>query len=202
MNKIFVVILVCTVSLSAFGDDWFCTEESSSRSGHVFSTCGVGEATTESLARQAATDNARLEFDTLCNQDVICKAHDVSVNPKRQSCSQLRDGSFKCNRLIEYTISDEQRKVASPGAAQNIAPQSAKIRKGMSKAELLATFGKPDLYIDAGNGYLIFNYTSKEFCTSRCTIGLDHDRVYKFDGFEIGYTDVMETRSVWSQLFH
>lgn len=200
MSKLTIALvfsLVC--SNSAFGDEWFCSEESSSRSGHVFSACGVGEAPTESLARRVAADNTRNEFDALCAQDVLCKTHEISVNPKRQTCSQLKDGTFKCNRLIEYTITAEERK--APIEVRSIVGHGGKIHKGMTKADLLKAFGKPDLYIDVGNSYLILNYVNKEFCTGRCTIGLDHDRVQKFDGFEIGYTDLMETRSAWSRIF-
>ena len=210
MNRSFGIMLLF-LALPRFAyaaDDWICSTQSSIRSGNVIQACGVGDASTESEARSMAADAASREFKFLCDQDSSsCLNHRVTLNPKRQTCSQTA-GHFKCVRMIEYTIAKEldstkvqaNRKLASSDDhagtdGSTVDPDAPKkIRKGMTKQALLEAFGTPDFYLKVDDRFLILNYINKDFCSdNRCTIGLDNDRVYKFDGFKIQNTTVLDT---------
>lgn len=196
-----LVLILCLSNVALAGDEWFCSSESSRRSGSLIQACGVGEAATEAEARVKATQAAREEFNLICRQDSQCVGRALTVNPKRQTCS-IQGGQIKCVRMVEYTIgrdldSNKPQAPVASGARPLEVTDAPKIHKGMTKAELLAAFGTPDQYIQASDQYLILNYVNSSFCNGRCTIGLDGDRVYKFDGFKIQNTDVLVSKSFW-----
>ncbi len=83
-------------------DDWLCTEEASQRDGNVIKACGVGLGFDENGARYQALENAKIEFDKVCNASSDCKGHEVVAEPTRTEC---REGElFKCYRLIQFKI--------------------------------------------------------------------------------------------------
>lgn len=78
-------------------------------------SCGIGRSSDENEARVRAFENAQFEFYRLCKASDFCGDRKVSVDPKRTTCDKGSDGSFKCTRLLEFTLSAEkkERNVAS-----------------------------------------------------------------------------------------
>jgi hypothetical protein len=112
--KLLIVFTIAFMSLVidvAYGhDDWRCTEQGITREGSVFVSCGMGEGTNESIARENALYSATTDFKSLCSMDSNCKNHKVSVEPGRMTCERESNdtiygaGSFKCYRIIRFTI--------------------------------------------------------------------------------------------------
>lgn len=102
MKWIFGLLL----SFNAYAEDWFCLTDSGKRNDNVISSCGVGEAPSESLARTDALNQAIAEFATICKWSSDCAGKQKSVEPKRLTCKQTKD-RWKCYRLIEVTIGEK-----------------------------------------------------------------------------------------------
>lgn len=85
-------------------DTWLCTSQGISRTGNVIDACGVGQGMNEASARLKALDSAMDEFTTICKASADCDIKNVSVRPKRMSCSVTADGDWKCYRLVEILI--------------------------------------------------------------------------------------------------
>ena len=102
-----LTLLLLFWSTDAWTSDWLCTEESSQRSGNEVQSCGVGIAATEDQARIKAFDNARIEFNRICQASDDCRGHQVSVKPRRTSCA-ANDQGIKCYRLLEFTINQDR----------------------------------------------------------------------------------------------
>ena len=98
----FVLVSVSNIS-NTHAQKWLCHETASVRYDSRILTCGVGEAKTESEARNKAFESATKEFNQLCEQDITCKGFKTRVEPQRNSCSFL-NGTYKCYRGLEYQI--------------------------------------------------------------------------------------------------
>ena len=88
------------------GAEWLCEEEASQREGNTIKSCGIGQAKTEAEARDMALDNAKKEFDKICNASVDCAGHETIADPRRTSCS-LKGNTYTCHRLIAFEISSK-----------------------------------------------------------------------------------------------
>ena len=88
------------------GAEWLCEEEASQREGNTIKSCGIGQAKTEAEARDMALDNAKKEFDKICNASVDCAGHKTIADPRRTSCS-LKGNTYTCHRLIAFEISSK-----------------------------------------------------------------------------------------------
>jgi hypothetical protein len=105
-----ITFIFALFALSSFaGPNWYCTEVASERSGDLIRACGVGEGRDENEARARAFENAKKEFANICRASDDCKTKKVSVNPQRSECSLEANGRFKCRRLIEVIVSEEDR---------------------------------------------------------------------------------------------
>lgn len=103
--KTISILFVLFISSSAFAtEQWFCTDESGKRDGDTVLACGVGESTTEDYARKRALTSAIYEFQTICDMSSECAGRPTSVEPKRLTCSQDKQGLWKCYRLIAVTL--------------------------------------------------------------------------------------------------
>lgn len=101
--KLLMIIGLVWCSASFAKDDWFCTTQSSERTGNLYKVCGIGEHTTESEAREAARVNAFAEFNALCKNSPGCRSNLPDLNPKRTECT-LENGTYKCLRLFEVEL--------------------------------------------------------------------------------------------------
>lgn len=176
--------------------DWLCNEESSLKVGNVISACGVATAADENKARITALDNAAIEFRRICAQSSDCQGRQVTVEPLRTSC-EAKNGSIQCYRLIRYTIGAQASPSTSHFAGPIDTPDSfapfkyeeisgkPKVFKGMKKADVLATFGKPHSITRGYEGELNLFYLGSlcEQPDHCCTITLS-------EGIVIGYTSI------------
>lgn len=96
-------LIFMLLSFQAHADDWFCTEEAGKRDGNVIWSCGVGESTTEDVARKKALLDAIEEFKILCSISADCEGRQTVVEPKRMTCKPF-NGHTKCYRLIELHL--------------------------------------------------------------------------------------------------
>ncbi len=185
-NLFWVGLILLILSLQAqASENWLCTEESSLRSANAISSCGVGEGANESTARANALTAAKTEFTTLCEASDDCKGHLISVEPKRTTCEEKK-GNYVCYRLVQFTIGklqdDVKMEPASPKHhTQRMVPvtqdtdneeiqfkpfvyestlNQPKIKIGMTKRDLLHTFGMPDT---TEKGTVAFNRWEQEF---------------------------------------
>ena len=196
---------------------WLCKEESSQRRGNEIVSCGIGFGSDESSARLNAFDSAKSEFNRVCESSADCKSHEITTAPQRTTCEE-KDSTktgFKCYRLVVFTIgnavptpekvsegvssNDEQISSYKPFSAEDT-KKSPKVRKGMSKANLLKAFGAPEstskfdgisgsgpFYVPAT---LTFNY-SGDMCVydyMLCSVILQDGRVKSYDSFKPIYT--------------
>lgn len=119
-----VSLLLSLLISMAFGAEqnpsWFCIDESGQRNGNVLWACGVGEAVTESAARQEALEAAFHEYHAICAESSNCQKK-PTIEPKRLSCIESKITKppslmyesgivkwWKCYRLIEVVFPDEQ----------------------------------------------------------------------------------------------
>lgn len=114
INRIIFCMLALTTNASA--SDWFCEDESSQRQGNVITVCGIGVDKNEAEARSIALDNAKAEFESLCNSSDDCKDHPVRIDPKRTSCKRERGrgGMLTCYRLVNYIVAGDKREEPKP----------------------------------------------------------------------------------------
>ena len=116
--KLIVFALFSVSNISHAGDQWLCTDESSQIQNGALLACGVGKGKDENEARASAFENAKAEFKRICTASDTCKQHEISVEPKRTSC-EGKEGSYKCYRLIVFTIGKETKRAADSSAIEN-----------------------------------------------------------------------------------
>lgn len=107
MKRILYAFLIFTSQISAAADGWFCENDASKRNDNVYWSCGVGESTTESLARTQALKMAIQEFLMVCEMSTDCNGKPRTVEPKRTSCTEGKSGIVKCVRMIEIRVFPE-----------------------------------------------------------------------------------------------
>lgn len=112
MNMKYMVMAGLLLSQIASADDWICKEESSMVKGNTIKACGVGTDKDENEARTQAFNNAKAEFDRVCNASDNCKDHEVTVEPKRTTCDS-DNGQTKCYRMVEFTFDSTKVKAHS-----------------------------------------------------------------------------------------
>ncbi len=115
-------------------DQWLCSQSSSELRGEgAIAACGVGEGSTEGLARKEALKDARNEFDAVCAAGTECALLRYSVEPRRATCEE-KVGGWKCFRLVVFRVKEEPRREIT--SANIIAPQSYGTM-GMSNQDLI-----------------------------------------------------------------
>jgi len=92
---------------------WYCEEVASEwmQRGKILQTCGIGRGESEVIAREKAFDNAQKEFNKICNEYSHCGEKAYNVDPMRTSCNSNKNGRVTCHRLVNFHISDRERKV-------------------------------------------------------------------------------------------
>lgn len=124
MKKI-IALIILVFSQSAYS--WYCEEVSSEwmEKGKILRSCGIGSGLDENTARLSAYNNARKEFDLICNKDTTCANKVVNIDPQRSVCTPNADGGgVTCHRLFHYYITSEDRKESPPEPKE--APKSPK----------------------------------------------------------------------------
>ena len=217
-----LLAMLLSSSIANASDDWLCKSQSSVKYEASIDACGIGQAATEGQARLEAFDNARQEFNKICKSSDDCDGYKINAVPKRTTCEESK-GSFKCYRLIQFNIIDE------PGNSDTTAVQSMakgetfvpfnvesiknipKVRRGMSKKQVLATFGEP---VNIRNVYeiVIFEY-SGVMCKclnsigprahlhecAACEVRFQNSKVYEWSGFKMENTSDLEDDLAKSQ---
>lgn len=228
MKALFMLMLL--VSTSAFAkEEWLCTEASSQRRGNSILACGVGEGRDESQARTKALDNSKQEFTKLCELSDDCKNHLITVQPERTTCEKDKR-NYRCYRLIVFTIDEGKKResinpnLKSEGSegtegfgsfSYNEIKHLPKIKIGMSKAELLKSFGPPKRVVPirmphlkiwevSGSQYLYegpmcnqeyfsdLEYNlgdAGKYRSGQCGVGIHSDEVVYIQNFHYDYTE-------------
>jgi hypothetical protein len=192
---------------------WYCQEVASERQGNVINACGIGTGKDENEARTSAFENSKKEFFRICELSTDCAKHEIDVNPQRTSCDSAK-GVVTCHRLVTFTVIDKM-KGGQAKAIQRITvdrPESftpfsyesisslPKIKKGMTKAQVLELFGEPKSAAMGGidsEGSALF-YHSEDFCersgsVSLCQVYFNaRGRVIHFTGFDYKHTEALK----------
>ena len=205
-------------SLSAKTSNWYCTEVASEKDGNTIRACGVGSGKDENEARTSAFNNAKNEFSNICSESADCKNRKITVSPQRTACEPYEAG-YKCYRLIEFTILtevdvkkidnsievyksssmpsqiDENEKFAPFVYAQS--EKYPKVKKGMSKKEVLALFGAPSSVTELSSDRLMifFDCKTTKFCTythTNASIVFDKKGVESFENIHFNYTEQLK----------
>lgn len=152
-------LLATSLCGSGWAADWLCQEEASQRHGNEIYACGIGAGKDENDARLDAFDNAKKEFERICQISDDCKGRMISVRPQRTACEQ-KPKNYSCHRLVVFEIQergaasigsrnvtsapalDEAKEDFKPFKYQEIA-HLPKLKRGMTKAQVLKIFGKP-----------------------------------------------------------
>lgn len=100
-------MLLMSPTCAHAASDWLCTEEAAQRRGDTIIVCGIGLGSTEAQARDDATEKAKAEFGSICEQSSDCRGHETIVSPMRNTCDPTNDGWFRCYRGFEYQITDQ-----------------------------------------------------------------------------------------------
>lgn len=122
--KLFFSLLIFSFPLSSFGA-WICEKAASIKEGESIMACGVGIGADESLARQKALLNAKLEFKAICEDSYDCRSRETIVTPLRNSCTQLSNSTYRCYRGLQYQI----LKFKTANRAQNNEVFDKKLKK-------------------------------------------------------------------------
>lgn len=109
------IIFLIFISLNAFADQWFCTDESSVRNDTIIKSCGIGEDKEEGMARLKAFSNARKEFKQICNANSDCVQHYIYSTPLRTECRK-EDEAYKCYRMVQFRIGAVYKKRVKPAS--------------------------------------------------------------------------------------
>lgn len=70
-----------------------CENNETLREGNQILVCGQG------LTREAAMKDAKTEFQSICDASSDCMGHEVTLLPKRESCTKKG-----CERIVQFTI--------------------------------------------------------------------------------------------------
>lgn len=181
-----IILITLFLSLPAHAEDWFCTTESSRLVGDSIEACGIGGAKDESLARLTAFDMAKLEFNRLCRASDSCPKREVTIVPQRTTCSQV-NGKYMCYRMIVFNLGGPRADKDSKMIAGKLEPSNlTKIKRGMSKDELVASFGTPVRVNDLSYGsrdHLLLFFEGKMcvYSTMSCSVTLNKGIVENFD---------------------
>jgi len=122
--RIYIIFLALFFKpISAYGG-WYCDQVASEwlDKGKILQSCGIGIGADENEARLMAFNNARKEFDLVCNRDTTCANRVVNIDPYRSACNPTKDG-FICHRLFYYYITSEERK---PVAKEEVIKQEVR----------------------------------------------------------------------------
>lgn len=91
-------------TLSAHAETpWLCSEEASQKEDNVIRACGLASDPEESKARSQAFDEAKAEFNRVCQMSADCQGRKVNVKPLRTECERSK-GLYNCRRLVAFTI--------------------------------------------------------------------------------------------------
>lgn len=221
LASIFIIfILLFSNSTCQAMDTWLCTEESSLRQGNSIYACGVGTGKDENQARVSAFEHAKHEFQRICSLSYDCKGHEIDVFPKRTTCERGKK-QYRCYRLIVFNIGSKSFWSVNQDASKSSTRKTSrlslprvnlpdtpdvfkpfvyedtlnlpKLKKGMSKKNLLAEFGAPysvDHDDDDGTAGLDMNYNGK-MCVSGtlCDVYVEHNKVMNWRNFKPIYTE-------------
>ena len=187
--RLILLILTSFVSLSVYAsEDWFCTSQSSKVEGESVKACGVGIGKDENEARLKAFDAAKDEFLRVCAASDGCRDRSTSIEPERTSCAKDATG-FKCYRMVRFALGEKS------AAKQGLVATARKVRVGMSKADLIATFGAPysiEHGMNLGSGeYLqaFYKGQSCETADSSCYVIIKDGKVQSYAHFKPEMTD-------------
>lgn len=182
------IILLIVLAQNTYAADWLCEHEASMRRGNDILSCGIGSGLSETEARIKAFDNAKIEFNQICEGSVDCDKKQIIITPQRTECFQYNRTSFQCYRLIVFTIVKEQKESEE---IQNTGPISShlKIKNGMTKTKVLAQLGIPGRVFDTNLG-LEFQFSGK-MCVNDgyCDVIFKDGKVSLTENFNPIYTD-------------
>lgn len=104
----------------AHAEGWYCEKVASEwgEKGKMLRSCGIGNGPDENAARLDAYNNARKEFDLICNKDTSCANKVINIDPQRSECRPNGEGNITCHRLFNYYVTDVERKPSTDGGSE------------------------------------------------------------------------------------
>ncbi len=97
---------------------WYCNQVASERVGDRIFSCGIAEDFTENLARIKAFENAKIEFDKVCENSVDCRDMEYVIYPMRNECKS-KGRIWLCYRGLEFKITNIARRPSSKTLISN-----------------------------------------------------------------------------------
>lgn len=168
-------------------ETWLCTSQASKVQGSSILACGVGLGKDEEQARAKAFDAAKAEFDRICQASSTCKDRPFTLEPKRTTCDQ-DGGGWKCYRLLAYSISETGPSISGKPSI------NPKIKKGMTKKEVITQFGVPD-NMSEYKDILVLSYRNKTLCNrewDRCVVHFQDGKTTDWENFKLALTDDLD----------
>jgi hypothetical protein len=108
-----IPILFAFFGSVSFGSDWLCQEEASQRHDNEIYSCGIGTGDDENSARLNAFDNAKKEFQKICELSDDCNGRQISVWPQRTACEK-KGRKYQCHRLVVFGVQSATKVVLNP----------------------------------------------------------------------------------------
>lgn len=196
------LLILLLLSTTAHATEWLCTEEASQREGANILACGIGTGSDENTARLNAFDSAKAEFTKVCSGSDDCNNKQVSILPKRTSCEQTTNGSYKCYRLVTFNIGSGISIINTTTYADS--PDSFKpfiydksvtqVKVGMLKAQVLQIFGLPYAIDTVSPGRFSLHYSGAKICQPNqdyCWVSFMNGRVQSTEGIKLILTDAL-----------
>jgi hypothetical protein len=177
---ILMILMTAVMALKVWAEDnnsWVCTEQASQVHGSEIYACGIGIGKTENDARAQAFDNAKAEYERVCNASDNCRGRQVKADPRRLTCEPA-GAAIKCYRMVVFSIdqSDPSKKPEKSNAFR--AP--GKIRKGMTKDQLISAFGMPKSVEDSGYGVRTFMFKGKMCDSDLCFVHIKDEKIESY----------------------
>ena len=204
--KYLLIAVIISINVQAL--DWYCSDIASERTGNIIKACGISESLTEDTAREAALENAKIEFYNVCNPSDDCVNHAYTIDPKRAVCNKT-DNGYKCSRLVYFEISDKisyksmytKKSYSAPFIRTKVEDlkKYPKVRLGMSKRSIVKVLGVPDsnevpMFGDADSCFT-YKCENVNFCaaneTSTWVCFKNGKNVYQ-SGLKPEYTDLLD----------
>ena len=177
MAGIIFYILILFLNSAYAASPWLCTENAAERQGDkTIVACGIGFGKNEALAREDASDRARREFLSTCEQSVECRGYETIVTPLRSECDQF-NGEARCFRGYRYEITDTKKPVEPKPVASIVSAVSPSNHSSESESE--SPIGEQDWRLLIGLGYAgdsasSYNSAPGFFCCGSVALALKH----------------------------
>lgn len=200
ITKLILIAVMNLTSDAHAGDDWLCTTQASQRRSNAILACGVAIAKDEPEARAKAFQAAMEEFHRVCDSSVDCVGHEIQIMPQRTECEASGSGE-KCYRLLavyighNYTPVKRIKTVVAQVEVQikrEVAQVTKvfKLKRGVSKAAVLAAFGPPYDVVQYDDETLFYNNRLCRPIAGNCYVSFKQGKMVSALDIDTQYLDL------------